>query len=62
MASKTSLLLPRWKRLPVQLPLVCQAHAAPTAPLSSLDPSVQIVPSTLQQWAVSRAGPLSSVV
>ena len=36
-ASKASLLLPRKKRLPVQLSAVCQGHAAPTLPSSSRD-------------------------
>ena len=61
-ASKTSLLVPRWKRLPVHPSSVCHTHAAPTAPLSSLEPSVQIVPALLQFCAVSFAGAFSSMV
>ena len=61
-ASKTFLFSPRWKRLPVQPSRVCQEHAVPTLPLSSRDPSVQMVPLTLQFRAVSRAGPSLSMV
>ena len=56
-ASKASLLLPRWERLPVQPSRVLQPHAAPTLPLPNLDPSIQMVPWVLQSRAVSRAGP-----
>ena len=60
-ASNTSLLSPRWKRLLDQPSQVRQAHAAPTLPLSSRDPSVQMVPPTLQFRAVSSSGPSLSM-
>ena len=52
-APKASLLLPRWKSLPIQSSLVYQAHAEPILPLLRCEPSVQMLPQVLQFWAVS---------
>ena len=55
-ASKTSLFMPSGKRRPVHPPSGgLQTHAAPTAPLSCLEPSVQIVTGWPHSFAVGRA-------
>ena len=54
-ASKTSLLVPRWKRRLVHPPRDIQTHAAPTPALSSLEPSTQMASLRLRSYAVCMA-------